>query len=597
MRTVQDALSATPIYCYGEESSQGYDTVFILNSDGTSNTFIGGTFATVTDFGVVPAMTLQGAGYSQSAPPAVTISAPPAGGRQATANAIVDAAGQVVTLQMIDPGYYPTGGAPTITIAAPPGTGTTATATATLSNVEGEIETAATACQVGDVAYFNFPDRPPRFYSPNSTAMTPMGSMDSQWTCVSLRTFADRVIALNVTKPASWYDPKTGILQTGGTFDNMFKWSEITLYGATPSSWDPDDVDSTAGENQLEDFTAPILDGLGLRGSFLIYSENEVWAATPVISNDIWTFEPVFTGASGQGIINTNCVVEVDGIHYVMGPKDIYKTDGVTRASIIDKRNRDFIYRNLNKGSQHVCFAAYNPALNTITFGYQTGDTSASFQGAKYCNQGAVYDITDDTWAFIDLPNVTNLTMANVDTIATYATIGSASPERDWNNTGGSYYDQENTFVKYQVGTGVLITGAPAFNIANNRLLAYDYATNGALALPYTADANTLPFIERTGIALDQLGSDLETYKLIRRILPLIVQYDPEVSAQVQVGWSNTPAGNVTWGNPITFNPATQYKVDVMNGGRYLAIRFLIPGVADFDVAGFDLDIVNGGSR
>jgi hypothetical protein len=39
------------------------------------------------------------------------------------------------------------------------------------------------------------------------------------------------------------------------------------------------------------------------------------------------------------------------------------------------------------------------------------------------------------------------------------------------------------------------------------------------------------------------------------------------------------------------------YKVDTMTGGRYLALRFTVPQQADFEIAGYDVDVGPGGNR
>ena len=77
----------------------------------------------VTGFGTLDG----GSGYSSANPPAVTFAAPPAGGTQATAIAVVNAAGVVSNLILTNPGSGYTA-APAITI-QPPASGTTATVT------------------------------------------------------------------------------------------------------------------------------------------------------------------------------------------------------------------------------------------------------------------------------------------------------------------------------------------------------------------------------------------------------------------------------------------------------------------------------------
>ena len=70
-----------------------------------------------------------------------------------------------------------------------------------------------------------------------------------------------------------------------------------------------------------------------------------------------------------------------------------------------------------------------------------------------------------------------------------------------------------------------------------------------------------------------------------------------EVRGQIQVGGALYPSSPVLWDQPVEFNPETSYKIDMRVGGRYLAVRFLETAPADFDLSGFDLDVISGGRR
>jgi hypothetical protein len=325
-----------------------------------------------------------------------------------------------------------------------------------------------------------------------------------------------------------------------------------------------------------------------------------VWGMVLSGDNNIFSFQELF---SDGGLIAPNCAVEVAGVHYCFGPNDIYRHDGVTKQSIVDKRNRETIFRHLNVTKSEVCFAAYLPQFDSVIFGFNSGDPNAFFPtstpastGCDLCNVGAVYDLKGDTWSFVDLPNVGAFTLANLDMTLTYAspaTATSVGATVSYANVGGSYYSQDNGFVK----SGVAIAGSVSGLVNNDYLLAYDFMNNGLLSFPYQADCNAPAFIERVGIDLDTLGSDLTTAKKIRRVYPLVFSYDPAIPVQILMGGSMYPSQPPRYLAPITFNPTTQYKVDGIIAGRYLAIRFTVNGAADFEVAGFDLDVSNNGRR
>jgi len=124
----------------------------------------------------------------------------------------------------------------------------------------------------------------------------------------------------------------------------------------------------------------------------------------------------------------------------------------------------------------------------------------------------------------------------------------------------------------------------------------------GRLSYPFSTECNATTYVQRTGIDLEQVGSDIRTYKTVRRMYPLIEVYRNPTEGQtnqitIQIGSSNTPAGAVSWGPKMGFNPVTDYKIDMRQGGRYLGVRFTTTQQIDFSIDGFDLDVTPGGTR
>lgn len=594
-RLMEDSLSVAPQEIFGFEPTTGYDAIFVYGTDGSVNKFQDQSYSAVSPLYSVGNITVTaaGSGYVPATPPIVTFSAASgAGAVTATGTAIISSAGLFSGVLVSNTGWYPGGTAPTISLSGGTG-GSGATITCTLGTATATDPRSVTGTFLGDVQYINQPSRQPIFYGPESTNFATLPNMESAWTCRSLRAFGDFLIALNVTKPSTWVDPFTSISQAGGNFPNMVKWSDLTFDGNVPDSWDPDNPNTSAGENPLDQTNTPIVDGLPMRNLFLIYTENSIWGMEMTGTQSVFQWEQLF---STGGLLAPNCVVEVDGVHYAFGPTDIYKTDGVSKVSIVDKRNRETIYRNLNIANAEACFAQYIPHLDSVLFGYQSGDPTFPWQGGSGCNAGALYDIANDTWGFLALPNITGFTMANADSVYTYSSAPSGST---YANFGGSYYDQQNTFRKSACAVSQALPVTAGGNqsvITNSRLLGYDFMTLGWMGYTYLAEVNQPAFVQRTGMALDQMGSNLTTYKRIRRIFPLVTCYD-SVPIQVTIGYSNTPSGAVTWGQPISYDPAIQYKCDTITGGRYLALQFTVPTPVDFEIAGFDCDISDGGRR
>lgn len=568
-RAVVESLSDTPAYCNSHTPASGYDSVFISFEDGKTSAYSNGSTTDITPTGKVTniAITVAGSGYVSV--PTVTLGAPPGGGTQATATAVLTG-GSIAGFVITNPGAgYIT--APSVTLTAAPGGGTTCTATSLIFATSSDSRR-FTSTFLGSVSYLNRPSAPPTYFGPSSTALQGLPGWDGSWNCRALRSFGDYLIALNVTK---------------GTNSNpsLVKWSDLTLNGLPPASWNQNDPTTSSGENPLEDLSTPLVDGLAMRGLFVLYSEDQIWSMA--LSGDQFIFD--FARLFGDGgLIAPGCAVEVDGMHYVFGPNDIYRHDGSSKKSIIDNRNKDYVYRNLNQQHTESCFAIYMPKFEEIMFGYVSGDSTAFFPGTTRCNKGAIYNIPGDTWAFVDLPNVGGACLATLNDTLTYTT----ATTQTYANVGGSYFDQDNTFAE----NVVLVSRPLSGSLTTSRLLAYDFFDKGSLAFPFSTEANAPAYLERTGIDLDQLGSDLTTYKIVRRMFPLVSIFD-NVPIQIQIGGALTPSGNVSWGPLITFNPVTQYKIDMIKGGRYLGVRFTVSLPVDFEINGFDLDVVSAGRR
>ena len=433
-----------------------------------------------------------------------------------------------------------------------------------------------TGTYLGDVTYLNRPAGVPLYYGPDSTKFAVLPNWDSTWRCRSLRAFHDYLIALNVTK-------------NGVDNPTLVKWSDLTLDGQVPGSWDHTDSTTNSGENPIAQLDSPIVDGMPLRDAFIIYARNQVWAMSPVPTAEVFTFTRLFSNA---GLINVNCVAEVDGVHYCFGPNDIYAHDGTTTRSLVDKRNKRYIFKYLNAKAAGCFFVFYAPGLQEVHFCYQSLDPDVAYTSPTACNRAAVYSIPNDTWSFIDLPNVTAYGLANVDGGWTFDSVADHTPQITCDNVGGTYDDQLDGYQEHLVAVSAQSSG----QLTANRLLAYDFMDKGKLPFPYVPETNPDAYIERVGLDLDAEGIDLGTYKTVRRIFPQVA-ISRDIPLTVRVGGDLTPAGTTTWSAPVSFSPVSQYKVDMRKGGRYLAVRMSASLPSDFEITGFDADVNSSGAR
>jgi hypothetical protein len=448
---------------------------------------------------------------------------------------------------------------------------TDVTHAAAVSNDTGEPFTNAF---LGNISYLNRRSVVPLSLSIADSIFQPLANWDSTWRCGVLRGYKDFLVALNLLKGAD-------------EFPAMVKWSDAVLYGSVPGSWDAGDPTVLAGENTLTDMRGPILDGLQLQDSFIIYGENEVWAMNYVGGTFVFDFRKRFDDV---GILNTNCCVEVDGQHYVFDTFDLYKHDGTTKASIAHDRVKDFVFGGLIKDLRHLAFVAHNPKLNEVLFCYPSNDRFTAYIPSTGCNRAAVYNYRNDTWTYYDLPNVTAYTLATLTSGATWTSEGAVA----WSDMGGAWRSAEDGEDRHTVFSSISYATA---SLTANRLYGLDLIDGGRLTKPIELEALKDAYGERTGIDLDENGTPIRSYKCLLNVYPQLSLSDDGTNILFAFGANDTTGSDPAWDPYKSFDHATMDKLDSRVAGRYLGWRFLLTGPGDFGFSGMDATVSIRGQR
>jgi hypothetical protein len=309
--------------------------------------------------------------------------------------------------------------------------GGTETAVTLAGWVDSNSDGATTHTVSGGVFYMNREDRVPWGFRSTDSAFQNITGWDATWRCKALRSYNSALIALNVTKGSA-------------SFPTMVKTSGFASANAFPTSWDATTPGTNATENPLVEMRGQLLDGHTLGSAMILYSSAETWLMQANTSTALYAYRRLFGGEDQPtGIINTNCVVEVSGKHYVFGVNDIWVHDGLSSKSIAHGRVREFIYSTLNAKLAARFFVSHNPNTKTVHFCYISGDRGVAFNDTTLgCNRAASYNYADDTWSFDDLPFVNGAAIGNYNTTAlTWATATGT-----WASTGGSWQDQNDGF-------------------------------------------------------------------------------------------------------------------------------------------------------
>lgn len=402
------------------------------------------------------------------------------------------------------------------------------------------------------------------------------GDWASTDTCAVVRAYLDYMIAMNVTKNTVEYP-------------TMVKWSNPIEFGTEVANviWDPTNPANSAGENILAELKNPILDGLALGSQFIIYTTDQVYLMEYTGSSLVFNFRRLF--ATG-GIINTNCVCEVEGKHYVFGSDDIYIHDGVSRKSIADGRVRRQVFNNILRNNFKKSFVVHDPSTSYIYFCYKTQESGQGFNETSFCNKAAVYNYKNDTWSFMDLPNAVGGSVITYDlSSSSYEATGN-----EYSNYNSGYNSFAADTAKIPVMVGVTDT---ANSLTETRAYALDLPSISKIGIKVETETLKEAYVERIGLDLDESGLPLRAYKTVQAFIP---QAEFEASAgnlTLKVGAADKASSPVTWYTEYDFNPEQTDRIDTRASGKYLAYRLSMNNIEDFKFSGFDAEVISTSKR
>lgn len=422
---------------------------------------------------------------------------------------------------------------------------------------------------LGGVVYAHCNDGAPIYrYQPLDGEFQYIPNWDANESCEVLRTYKDYLIALNVTKG-------------NDSYKNMIKWSDAAQAGTPPANWDTASLTSHAGENILNNATGELVDGLELGSTFVLYGSKETHALDFIGLPLVFSTRTLFADLA---LMAPNCAVAVDAAHYVFAPNDIVIHDGVSKQSIVDKKVRSRIFNSLDFSKRERCYTFRSKDRSEIYFCYPSikSGTAWSHSDVDGCNEAAVYDYSEGTWTFIDLPSVKSALSISIADVVTFADMNAS-----WASQSSSWSSFEGQSPEF---TLVIGSGNPAQGKAPD-MYFMDELHVGRLSNMTDEDLLWEGYVEATNRDLDELGANLGVTKAISMLAPQVATIGGSGTIRVQVGASQSPISTVTWTDAIPFNPATEYKVNYRVNGRYLSYRFEIPADTFCELSGFDVAV------
>lgn len=421
-------------------------------------------------------------------------------------------------------------------------------------------------CMCGGIAILNHPEIGcfywvPSLFPLNMAAFLPYNA-STDWEASNqrfgriVRAHRNYLFMLNMNEP----------IATTTHIPDAYRWSHPADINSIPPSWDDTDPLFLAGLAQLGGESGAIIDGLSLRDSFIIYSDNAINILELSGDDFVWNRRQLTTTS---GLLSKDCVVEVQGLHYYLSNGDIMVFDGNKPTSIMENKIRTHLQSNLSMNSYKNSFAVSNLNYKEIWFCIPT-------TGNTYPNLAYIYNWEQDTWALKTLPiNTTYAAFGSkAESAITWDSLAAMSPTPSWEEYTSAW-------------------GVSTFSPFDDTVISV--TTDGYLQdldIQIATSAQSAPntVIERTDLPLE----GLEVVTTINAIYPKINGSSP---VQITVGSQDFAGGPISWKSPKTFNPVTQRKVDLRTTGALHCWRIESLNYGQFTVSGMDVEYAVNGLR
>ena len=342
---------------------------------------------------------------------------------------------------------------------------------------------------------------------------------------------------------------------------NRVMWSDSAEPGTVPQEWTPSPTNE-AGFVDLASTEVPCVDGLTLRGAFIVYKHSSCYRFNYVGGTFVFTNTKIF---GTVGLLALNCVIEYEGMHYILSDGDIYAHDSQNIVSLVDKTVKRFVFDQINSAARDTCYLAADRANNEILFCLAGPDKDVP-------SNALVWDTRREKIGFREIGEANFITSGIV-------TVANAS--NAWQDDTASW------------ASDITRWNATEFSAVDDGMLIANATKNWIYHLDGSIDQDGEPVDFLVAKSYMDMGTPT-TFKLVKRIWPHMTATAGGLLT-VRVGGSASPSGAITWSDPVTFDPATANKVDTFAAGRYLSFQFTAPQDQQIQFNGWDVELGDTG--
>lgn len=231
------------------------------------------------------------------------------------------------------------------------------------------------------------------------------------WKCERIRAFNNRLFALNMRESNA-----SGVTTH---YPLRLRWSNFAEENKAPELWDDFAYDRSvssdlaanivgqtealengyAGYIDLADSNGSLIEVLPLKDYLFVYTEFETYIGSPTNN----TYQPLMFKKlfNDSGILAPECVVEVEGGHFVVTQNDVILHNGASKKSIASNRVKNMLINE-------ICLV--NPIATKVHLHQDKKEVWILYVGpgepkeSFACTKAAVWNYEFDTWSFRTIP-------------------------------------------------------------------------------------------------------------------------------------------------------------------------------------------------
>ena len=367
--------------------------------------------------------------------------------------------------------------------------------------------------------------------------------------CKVIRSFKYHLFALNIVD--------------GSSKPDTLWWSEGAQPGAIPQEWLPS-PSNDAGDMVLADTPGRIVDGLALRDTFIVYKDFSTYALSYVAGQYVYTQRKLFLTT---GLQARNCVMELNGEHWVFTGTDVIRHDGQNFSSVVQEKVKNELVNSVEPTLTSLCCVTSRHRNQQFWVAIPTA-------GKQHLNRAYVINVLTNECGIRELPDIDFLARGIVNLNSGNISWDSDTTPVAWNDDTG-FWDQQNYS---PTEDSVLMCASVA-----NKLWSTD-TTDSADGAPVAA------FIERQSLPIN---NNIQR-ALVTRVLPRL-DGEPGETINIRVGGQAYFGQPINWEAPQPFVIGTNVGTDHQVEGRLISVRFEGNTMREWILHSYKLEVVDLG--